>query len=257
MTYGAYAQLSTATTPALIVYLIDISKSMGLPIGNKRRVDIVQEALSVALRRMVFLSTRGSRISPRYHVAIYAYSERVYDLVGGIQPIDRLASLEVSKLELDTTTNTALGFQHVEELLKEHIGRYQTCPAPLVCHLTDGQFTGNDPAPIVKRIQSLRVNDGAVLVENIFLNDKMLVVGGIGDLKSWSGITQDTRFTDDDDGRYAHHLRGLSSPLPASYHSVMMQQGYRIAPNAVMMLPGMDLSLIEMGFVMSAATRIR
>jgi hypothetical protein len=36
-----------------------------------------------------------------------------------------------------------------------------------------------------------------------------------------------------------------------------MQQGYRIAPNSVMMLPGMDLSLIEMGFVMSAATRIR
>jgi hypothetical protein len=232
MTYGAYAQLATATTPALIVYLIDISKSMGLLVGNKRRVDVVQESLSVALRRMVFLSTRGSRISPRYHVAIYAYSERVYDLVGGIQPIDRLASLEVSKLELDTTTNTALGFQHVEELLKEHITRYQSCPAPLVCHLTDGQFTGADPAPVVKRIQSMRVN-------------------------SWAGITPDTRFTDDDDGRYAHHLRSLSSPLPTSYHSVMMQQGYRISSNAVMMLPGIDLSLIEMGFVMSAATRIR
>ena len=95
------------------------------------------------------------------------------------------------------------------------------------------------------------------VVENIFLNDKLLVVGGIGDLKSWAGITPDTRFTDDDDGRYAHHLRSLSSPLPTSYHSVMMQQGYRISSNAVMMLPGIDLSLIEMGFVMSAATRIR
>ena len=52
-------------------------------------------------------------------------------------------------------------------------------------------------------------------------------------------------------------LQPYTLPLPASYHSVMMQQGYRIAPNSVMMLPGMDLSLIEMGFVMSAATRIR
>jgi hypothetical protein len=257
MTYGEYTQLATATTPALIIYVIDISRSMTLPLGNKRRIDLVRDALSVTLRRMVFLSTRGSRISPRYHVAILAYSQSVYDLIGGIQSIDRLATLEVPALQTDTLTDTALAFERVEELLQANLHRYQNCPAPLICHLTDGEFNGSDPAPIVKRIRDMRVQDGKVLVENIFINDKSMVVGGIGDLKSWPGITPNTQFTDDNIGHYAAHLRNMSSPLPPSYHAVMAEQGYRISSNAIMMLPANDLALIEMGFVMSSSTRIR
>ena len=257
MSYGEYTQVATATTPALIVYLIDISRSMTLPLGNKRRIDVVRDALAVTLRRMVFLSTRGSRISPRYHVAVLAYSTSVYDLIGGIQSIDRLANLEVPQFQTDTLTDTALGFRRVAEVLQANLPRYANGPAPLVCHLTDGEFNGDDPAPVVRQIRSMRVNDGAVLVENIFINDRVMISGGIGDLRTWQGITPSTRFTDDNVGRYAAHLRDMSSPLPASYHAVMNEQGYRIAPNASMMLPGTDMSLIEMGFVMSSATRIR
>jgi len=37
----------------------------------------------------------------------------------------------------------------------------------------------------------------------------------------------------------------------------MQENGYNIASDAIMMLPGHDLALIEMGFVMSSSTRIR
>ncbi len=257
MTFGEYTQVATATTPALIVYLIDISRSMTLPLGNKRRIDVVRDALAVTLRRMVFLSTRGSRISPRYHVAVLAYSTNVYDLIGGIQSIDRLANLDVPQFQTDTLTDTAMGFRRVLEVLQANLSRYANSPAPLICHLTDGEFNGEDPSPIVKQIRSLRVNDGSVLVENIFINDKVMISGGIGDLRTWQGITTATRFTDDNIGKYAALLRNMSSPLPTSYHSVMNEQGYRISPSAIMMLPGTDMSLIEMGFVMSSSTRVR
>ena len=37
---------------------------MSQPLGNKRRVDVVMDALAAALRQLVFHSTKGSRRSP-------------------------------------------------------------------------------------------------------------------------------------------------------------------------------------------------
>ncbi len=65
-------------TPAYIIYLLDVSASMNqlMEAGGeqKRRIDVVTEALASAVRQMVFRSTKGSRIAPRYRIAILAYS---------------------------------------------------------------------------------------------------------------------------------------------------------------------------------------
>ncbi len=259
MTLGEYSALATAQTPALIIYVIDISRSMMLPLGGKRRIDVVRDALQRNLQRMVFLSTRGNRVSPRYHIAVLAYSQYVYELTHGIQPIDHLASLDVPQLQPESLTDTYAAFLEVENLLKQHIDRYETSPAPLICHLTDGEHNSEkDPLEVVKRIRAMRVRDGAVLVENIYINNTSVLVNDWGsDMRNWQGITANTQFTNDDSGKYAHVLRKMSSPIPASYRRVMNEQGYHIAPDAMMMLPGHDLALLEMGFVMSASTRIR
>ncbi|GEM_PF-7037618 len=89
---------ATSKTPALVIYLIDISASMTLPLGKRRRVDVVTNALRETLKQMVFRSTRGALLSPRYRVAMYAYSDKVYDLLPGVQKIDAVAHLGVPEL---------------------------------------------------------------------------------------------------------------------------------------------------------------
>jgi hypothetical protein len=109
----------------------------------------------------------------------------------------------------------------------------QDCPAPLVCHLTDGEFIGADPEKIAKRIMAMRVPDGPVLVENIFISDDVLPEP-VRDVNAWPGILASTRLRND----YGRRLRSMSSPLPEQYRGWLSEYGYHLAPGALMMLPG-------------------
>ncbi len=246
-----YDILATSKTPALIIYLLDVSGSMSEKLGGKRRIDVVMEALGAMLRQMVFRSTKGSRVSPRYRVAMYAYSDHVYDLLNGVKGVDQVAQLGVPQLSTMRSTDTARGFAEVEKLLQRELPGLTHCPAPLVCHMTDGEYTGADPTPIVKRIMSMSVPDGNVLVENIFISDNILSEK-IADPRQWSGVLPNTKLSTD----YARKLREMSSRLPDGYRVMMRESGYNIAEGAVMMIPGMTPALVEMGFVMSMSTPI-
>jgi len=246
-----YEILATSKTPALIIYLLDVSGSMSEKLGDKRRVDVVMDALGAMLRQMVFRSTKGSRVSPRYRVAMYAYSDNVYDLLNGVKGVDQVAQMGVPELSTMRSTDTSRGFAQVEKLLQQEMPGLAQCPAPLVCHMTDGEYTGTDPEPIVHRIMSLKVPDGNILVENIFISDNILSEQ-INDPYQWSGVLPNTKLRSD----YARKLRAMSSPLPDGYRVMMRESGYNITENAVMMIPGMTPALVEMGFVMSMSTPI-
>lgn len=248
----AYEAMATSRTPALVIYLLDISASMNNPLGTKRRIDVVMDALSSALRQMVFRSTKGTRLSPRYSIAMYAYSDNVYDILDGIQTVDKVVHLGVPELETEARTDTAKAFEKAEELLKTEIHNYKDGPAPLVCHMTDGIFTGKDPSPIVHRIMKMSIPDGKVLVENIFISDDILEEK-ITDALSWPGITPKTKLKSE----FAQNLKAISSPLPESYRSMMQECNYHLDKNALMLLPGMNQELVSMGFQMSAATPVR
>jgi hypothetical protein len=246
-----YEILATSKTPALIIYLLDVSASMSEKLGSRRRIDVVMEALEAMLKQMVFRSTKGGRVSPRYRIAMYAYSDHVYDLLGGIKTVDQVAQLGVPELSTLRSTDTARAFAQAEKLLQQELPNLSHCPAPLICHMTDGEYTGSDPEPIVRRIMSMRVPDGNVLVENIFISDNLLPEP-IPDVHKWSGITPKTKLTN----QYAEKLRSISSPLPRSYRAMMLESGYNLAEDAVMMIPGMTPELVQMGFVMSMSTPI-
>lgn len=246
-----YEILATSKTPALIIYLLDVSGSMNEKLGQKRRIDVVVDALAAMLKQMVFRSTKGSRVAPRYRVAMYAYSDHVYDLLGGIKGVDQIAQLGVPELSTMRSTDTARAFAQAEKLLQQELPALAHCPAPLVCHMTDGEYTGADPEPIVRRIMNMRVPDGNVLVENIFISDHILSER-IADPKRWGGVRPNTKLNSD----YARKLRAMSSPIPPSYRAMMREAGYEIADDALMMIPGMTPELVQMGFVMSMATPI-
>lgn len=245
----SYQTLATSKTPALIIYLLDVSGSMSEKLGTKRRIDVVMEALGAMLRQMVFRSIKGSKVSPRYRIAMYAYSDHVYDLLGGIKTVDQIAQLGVPELSTMRSTDTARAFAQAEKLLLQELPNLTHCPAPLICHMTDGEYTGADPEPIVRRIMAMRVPDGNVLVENIFISENILKEP-ITDLKRWGGVRPSTKLV----SNYAHKLRDMSSPVPPSYRAIIREMGYDLADDAVMMIPGMTPELVQMGFVMSTVT---
>jgi hypothetical protein len=248
----SYAVLATARTPALVIYLLDVSASMSQPLGQRRRIDIVMEALKTTLQQMVFRSTKGGRVSPRYRIGMLAYSDHVYDLLDGIKTVEQVAHLGVPDLSPMRTTETAKGFAQVERFLHAELPNLRDAPAPLVCHMTDGEFTGQDPEPIVRRIMGLSVPDGPVLIENIFVADA-LGSEPIRDVRQWPGILAETPLAND----YARKLQALSSPLPESYRIGLLEYGYRLVPGALMLLPGTSADLVGLGFQMSAATPVR
>ncbi|MBB3110996.1 hypothetical protein FHS18_003064 [Paenibacillus phyllosphaerae] len=248
-----YTLQASQSAPALIIYLLDTSLSMTLEIGGRRKMDIVMHALQTALRQMVFRSTKGSRLSPRYRVAMLAYSDQVYDLLGGVKTIGEIAGMGgLPELTPHQFTDTAKAFEQAEKLLMNELPNMQHCPAPLVCHMTDGAHTGDDPEPFARRIMELAVADGHVLVENIFISEAVAEASS-GDLRAWPGIKPDTPLSDP----FAEKLKRMSSTIPESYREMMVESSFHIEEGALMLLPGTSKELISLGFQMSAATPVR
>jgi uncharacterized protein YegL len=239
-------------TPALIIYLIDVSASMSRPLGAEKRIDVVTKALTAAIQQMIFRSTKGSRLSPRYRIAMYAYSDKVYDVLDGVRGIDDVAQKGIPQITTMRTTETAKAFRQALRILDTEIPKMVKHPAPVVCHITDGEYTGDDPRPIAEQIKKLNVPDGSVLVENIFISDEILK-DPIREPRQWKGVLSDTPLATD----YAVMLRDISSPVPDSYRVLMLEMGFNISSGALMMIPGTSSELVELGFQMSAATRVR
>ncbi len=247
-----YTVPATSKTPALIIYLLDVSGSMGEDLGGKPKIEVISDALHQVAVRMVQRSTKGTTVAPRYRIAMYAYSSQVTDLLGGIKTVAELAQMGVPRLQPMDATDTAAAFREAERLLKAELGNLQDCPAPLVCHMTDGEYNqGGDPEPIARSIMQMSVPDGNVLIENIFVTDKA-ITQAIADPKSWTGVTEETPLA----SPYAETLLRMSSPIPQTYASVMAEMGYKLAPGARMFFPGNAPEIVELGFSMSGATPV-
>lgn len=248
---SSYQKLATSTTPALVIYLLDVSASMVQPLGERRRIDIVMESLEMILKQMIFRSTKGSIIMPRYRMALFAYSEHVYDLLDGVKGVDKIVEYGVPDLSPMLTTETAKAFAEAEKCLLETIESCADCPAPMVCHLTDGEFTGDDPEPIARRIMEMSVPDGNVLVENIFISENILDEP-VRDANLWPGIQENAQMNNE----YARKLQRMSSKIPESYRMIMREHNFHLSQDSIMLFPAMTRELVAMGFQMSAATPI-
>src|SRR5947209_3682713 len=150
-----YDVLATRNTPALVVYLIDISGSMGETLGSATKLDQVQEAIEIIIKKMVARSTRGELISPRYRIAMIAYTDDPVDVLGGVHTIDEVVQRGKLKLTPNHLTNTHKAFAMARDILNQELPKLADCPAPMVCHLTDGEFTGPDPTPIAQEIMQM------------------------------------------------------------------------------------------------------
>ncbi|HEY6542717.1 MAG TPA: hypothetical protein VIZ18_17365 [Ktedonobacteraceae bacterium] len=248
-----YTQPATTLTPALIIYLIDASHSMNDACGPTTRIEIVNRALKGAIKDMIRRSMRDGVVQPRYKIAIFAYNTEVIDVLNGIRDLPELVRVGVPVLSAGGETDTAAAFAEAETLLQLHLSEFQRSPAPLICHLTDALLTTReDPRPIVRRIKAMRVQDGPVLVENVYVADDMLRKP-VRDWHQWGGIHRADQLKNE----YAKFLFELSSPLPETYRENINNDGYRLQPGSVLFFPGTHDDLVRLAFVTSAATQLK
>lgn len=254
-----YQNQATALSKALVIFLLDVSGSMGKPMENGTRIQVVKDALKVTITEMVQRSLKQKMLRPRYRVAMLAYSDDVYDVLGGkkndigegtVRDIDYIAKIGVPKLEPLNRTDTTRGFRIVQKLLERERGNItKVCPAPLVIHMTDGEFTSKeDPESVVREIQQIKVDDGNVLVENLFVSPDLRVT--TKKATDWPGY----KSGEDVGNPYGNRLLSLSSSLPEMYRTVMGEMNYSIQPDTVMMYPGLNLEFVRMAFVMSTVS---
>ena len=244
-----YEKTATKASPALIIYLLDMSHSMSAEINGQRKIDVVTDMLMQVAREMVIRSNRGTTPSPRYRVAIYAYNDQVRDVLNGPMPITELMQVGVPQMNPSGLTDTAAAFEQAERLLIAERGNLENCPAPLVCHLTDGASTGADPRPVVDRIRSMTFPDGAVLVENIFF-DAGALARQIDDPYVWSGVTSPAELMTET----AQRLFEMSSPIPPSFLGLFADRGYNMDTRARLLFPGETPEIVEAAFTMSGIT---
>jgi len=245
-----YDTSATRITPALIIYLLDMSSSMSETVGGEPKIDVVTRTLQKVLLAMVRRSTRGQTVSPRYRVAILAYNNTVRDLFDGAIPVDKLVDEGIPVMRPSGRTDTYQALLKAEELLQQEWSNIQHCPAPLICHMTDGEYNdGGDPLPVARRIMQLRVPDGNVLLENIFFSDDALM-RPVTDPYNWPGISGENELATD----YARFLFRMSSDMPQSYRDLFIDEGYSVSDNAKLLFPGDTPEMVEAGFIMSGMT---
>jgi len=247
-----YTQAATSLAPAPVIYLIDASSSMNDPCGRTTKIALVNNALREAVQDMVRRSTSNGVIQPRYKVAIFAYSTQVLNVLDGFCDLADLVKHGLPTISADGDTDTAAGFSAVETLLQMQLPEFQASPAPLVCHLTDALITIGDPVSVVQRIQAMAVDDGPVLVENIYVEDQVLRTPVVN-WAQWPGVLKPRQLK----SAYARFLCQLSSPLPDSYRQNINNYGYHLQKGAALFFPGTQTGLVRLAFAISKATQFK
>lgn len=247
-----YQIAATSRTPALIIYVIDISGSMDEMLDGQKKIEHVNQAMRKILQKMVQRSTKGEIVSPRYRLGLIAYSDRPLSVFNGVESITEVVRRGRPMFAAQQSTNTYAAFEVVRDMLRSELPNQQDNPAPMVCHITDGEFTDKDPEDLAQQIMEMKTKDGNVLIENVYVGDNLLEQP-IQEPEKWRGIFDVNEIKD----QYAKKLFRMSSRLPAGYCENIQKAGYSLQPGSRMLLPCSNRALIELAFAASGATPTR
>jgi len=229
--------------------------SSEMPGTNKRKIDFISDILEEVAYQVYLRSRRGNVVADRYRLCILAYNDVVKDLTNGdyisvkefIQNIPEFGDLG------NHTTNTFEAMKRTKKLLEKTISKIDSgYPPPIVCHLTDGEFTNNygDPSKIMKEIMDMDTPDGKVLLQNIFLGDKLLNKP-VSNAKEWVGVAEEQELRE----QYSRFLYNHSSVWPDSYvEDFNKLNKFNLKPSTRMFFPAEDVDIIKMAFTASTAT---
>ncbi len=255
---GGHRNFAGLDHPAIILFLINVGRTMGMPLGDSTRIKAVEEVLKKIIIVLVNWCLRMDNIYPRYRIGCYAYSNNVYDIYSGVKPIDSVLEKGIPELFIQDRSNMDYGFRFIKEILVEEFTKWDPdqidrYPAPFVIHMTDAEDLDRfpDPGAYVKEIMELRlpdgrkIPDGNVLIENIYFNDE--VRRQIKDQDIFHGYK-----VGQSSGNIAiDKLISMSSILPEYYYALLeewnstIEMGIKLDPNIIMPFPYNYIDLIK------------
>lgn len=249
---GKYEKVASVDAPALVIFLIDIGPHMSRKVDGIPAIELIKENIQYSLTTMARRSLRQGIIHPRYHVGCFCYADEIIDIYDGIQGISKIIENGLTDFTpRKSQSDSYKALLYIEKLLNNLISRYLSCPPPLVCHITAGEYPGRDPEPVASRIKSLRVEDGNILMENILIDSQTILIPPKEAVEKWSGVSSETQLA----RAYARQLYRMSSFIPETYRSTVNQMGeYNIGENSKLLFPGLQSKMISLGFAMSAVT---
>jgi hypothetical protein len=226
-----HVQWATRDTPGHVIYVIDVSWSMQRPLAGRRRIEVGVECVNAHLDRLRRLCTTDGRMEDRYQVAVIAYSDRVFDLLSGFQPISATPP-SLPSMDLRSSSEAAAAFSYARELL----AGVAASPPPLVLHVTDGSATGGD---LVGAVGAL-VPNGRVDVAHLMCGNVPNWSEAVH-ASDWHGVTRAAAAP-------LPNLRALSdsaSLLPDEYRQQLRNAGFLFVPDAVMVFPARFPTLVQ------------
>lgn len=285
----AYKRPADSDNPVLIVYLLDLSRSMFMYKGQTGNLRF-SIALDMINKMNNELSDRslgaGAVYRPRYHIACLGYHKRTIDILtpypglrdgkndsshakantsDGIHPIGSLNGVEFTRSHINNITpigddedvyiegetHMTQAFAHVRKLIQRNIATYANAHPPYVFHITDGANTdeGNVEGEF-RQLTSIATNYGNTLVATSYIGAPLI---NPVDAKSWSGITPSTQFQGDR-SKYGHSLRSITSMMPDAYHKEISKKYPMLASNAYLFFPGSDETMVNLALAASKAT---
>jgi hypothetical protein len=235
---------TTSRTSPLVIYLVNAGNSMGESLGIFAKIAHVNKLIENEFASMMERSTFGEVVRSHYRLSMIAYQSIPVDLFPGILTIAQLKRLGRPELVASGPANAAAAFEMARDILEAELPMLAGHPVPLVCHITDGVFSGPDPEPIAHEIMRMSTDDGNVLVQNIFVGEISRATS-FGDIRCWPGFSDHGELTDSSVVKLYH----MSSPLPSSYSHVVQQDGYALGPGARMLFPITAAPLVELIFL--------
>lgn len=237
---GTYNAEISRQRPGCLVFLVDQSGSMADPIAGdprQKKNEAVAAAINSLLYNLILRCTKEYVVKPYFHVGIWGYGgadevRRVFspDLLSITEVVDRGtpgAGGETGEKptwfapEANGRTPMNAAFRAVLEPLERWIREYPQAFPPIIVNLTDGAYTDDNPAPVVRKLTAMKTTDGHVLVFNCHISKyEKNVVPFPGDAQAAAleGL--------------ARELYEMSSPLPEPMRRHAERKNYAVAANA-------------------------
>ncbi|MES2462301.1 MAG: vWA domain-containing protein [Armatimonadota bacterium] len=259
--YPQYAADITRRSPACFLFLIDQSSSMAQPFGDRNehlptltKAEGVAQALNNLLRSLVLSASKSDGIRNYFEVGVIGYGETadfawrgalagsglvaIRDVANNFLRVNRSAednSPQPVWIEPVAKGSTLMcdALDLVKQTLSRWVYQNNNCFPPIVVHITDGEATDGDPAPLLEEIGKLQTAHGKTLLFHVHLSS--------------SRTAEPASFPDSPDGlpdAFARLLYEHSSPLTPFMRTIAWENGQMLTDKSRAFVLNADPSLM-------------
>ena len=184
----AYSAIIARTNPALCVFLVNQSNSKGNNWSlGMTRAEKVAELLNASINKLVHYSLDPDyEVRDFFDISIIGYeSDTDFVFEGSLMGLEivSLTMLNDNPIIVEprkwvspkfgkNEANLTIAFRKVSKVVAEWIDTHPIAFPPIIFHITDGEYDGNDPSEEIKALKKLGTDDGKCLLWNIYVSQE-------------------------------------------------------------------------------------